>query len=463
MLPSRVEASDYEYIVKLLQEYSEAKVITLFLEHSVLYTFFHQMEMHDMFHNHIWFGTDTIHSLTKNKFEGIFTLAYPVSSAIKELRDALESWSPLTDPENPWVYEMWQNLYNCAWHQSRQTSRWCGDFLNTTYPIMGRTNSYHLRMIDSVMVYAKALHNLIYDNCKDMFQKIDGDVLNSCIKGDQLLSYMKRTRFNGSSGKIRFDANGNVMGAILYQQRQRIGGHIQMVTVGKWSKTSNNAIRIYTEKLKWFVTRDSANVISTKMVPTSLCSLPCSSREQIIPKVLPCCWECRPCRNHEHVTGNGTECEPCEEYTWPSTDGTKCQVMEPEYIRWSDPIAACFIALSLFGLLGSISTLAFFIKHKGHKLVRASSRELMAITIFGIILAYLTVFMFIAEPSNTICILSLYNLVSISIIYIPVLLKCNRVYRIFSIKKTGQTMIHCISQRSQIALVLSMITFMVSP
>ena len=136
MLPSRVEASDYEYIVKLLQEYSEAKVITLFLEHSVLYTFFHQMEMHDMFHNHIWFGTDTIHSLTKNKFEGIFTLAYPVSSAIKELRDALESWSPLTDPENPWVYEMWQNLYNCAWHQSRQTSRWCGDFLNTTYCIL---------------------------------------------------------------------------------------------------------------------------------------------------------------------------------------------------------------------------------------------------------------------------------------------------------------------------------------
>ncbi len=87
----------------------------------------------------------------------------------------------------------------------------------------------------------------------------------------------------------------------------------------------------------------------------------------------------------------------------------------------------------------------------------------MAITIVGIIWAYMTIIMLIAQPTNIACILSSYSFhVSITLIYAPVLVKSNRVYRIFSIKKTGHLRVHWISKKSQMVLVLMAILLMVS-
>ncbi len=205
------------------------------------------------------------------------------------------------------------------------------------------------------------------------------------------------------------------------------------------------------------------NVQREKSPPNSLCSLPCRKREQRIQQLLPCCWKCKPCRENEIVTGNGTECRQCDEKFWPGDDGATCQPIDPEYIHWTQPISICLTTFSALSIILSVLSLSFFIKHRENKLVKASSWNLMLITIFGIIWAHTAVFIFIAKPSDVSCVSSLYSFhLSIALIYSPVLVKSNRIYRIFSIKKTGKTKLYWISQKSQMFLVFASIFFLVS-
>ncbi len=90
MLPSRPVESDFEYIRRLLDMNPEAVVITLFLEQDVVETFFIQMKNFEIFHNFIWFGSETVILLDKNKFEGILSLSVPQSNEIPEFNEALK-------------------------------------------------------------------------------------------------------------------------------------------------------------------------------------------------------------------------------------------------------------------------------------------------------------------------------------------------------------------------------------
>ena len=82
---------------------------------------------------------------------------------------------------------------------------------------------------------------------------------------------------------------------------------------------------------------------------------------------------------------------------------------------------------------------------------QASSPPLCAVILSGILLASLTTFTFIARPSRLSCCLSIYGfLISISVIYAPVLVKTNRVYRIFSAGKRGHKKTKFIGSKSMI-------------
>ena len=71
-------------------------------------------------------------------------------------------------------------------------------------------------------------------------------------------------------------------------------------------------------------------------------------------------------------------------------------------------------------------------------LIRASSKELNAIILMGISVAYVSVFFYLIKPSKWSCLLrhAGFNF-AVSLIYAPILTKTNRVYRIFSAGKRG--------------------------
>ncbi len=472
MFPSRASSSDYEYVMKLLKQNRNAKVITLFIDADYFEKFFGTLIDHGIYNDFVWFGSDVIRTLQGDRYNGILGNGY-LSTPNEEFHEALKHWSPASDPDNIWLKDLWESMYNCTWQEKDISKQSCHNYINATYiysKMRHPTQTVHYKVFDAVMVYAKALHELISDKCRERFTQIDNNILTNCIKGEDLLDYMKVVEFEGSSGYVKFDEEGDLLGQFLYLQRQEVNGHIEWVKVGKWDKQSGENIDIYHEKLVWFQGKEIDNRTSgieltfghSTGAPKSVCSGPCAIREQRLEQLLPCCWKCKPCRENEIVTSNGTECQQCKDKFWPSQDGRKCEPIEAEHLHWSDPVVLSLTSLSLICFACSTTSWALFVKHKQTKLIRASSRELMGVIMFGILWAYLTVLMLMAEPTNVTCIISSYSFhLSITLIYCPVLVKSNRVYRIFSIKKTGQTRVNWISLKSQILLLSMFILIMV--
>ena len=69
---------------------------------------------------------------------------------------------------------------------------------------------------------------------------------------------------------------------------------------------------------------------------------------------------------------------------------------------------------------------------------QASSLGLSGVILFGILVANGTIFAFMARPSQSSCYFSIYGFtLSVAIIYAPILVKTNRVYRIFNAGRKG--------------------------
>ena len=135
------------------------------------------------------------------------------------------------------------------------------------------------------------------------------------------------------------------------------------------------------------------------------------------------------CRENEILINNKTGCQRCPESFWPDdATATTCEKIPAVYLKTSDTSAIVLLVLA-----ACLVVMYVFYRNRNVKLVKASSRELTGIILIGIILAYLVVFSYIAKPSKVSCYCSHlgFNL-AVTLIYSPLLLKTNRVYRIFT-------------------------------
>ena len=131
-------------------------------------------------------------------------------------------------------------------------------------------------------------------------------------------------------------------------------------------------------------------------------------------------------------------------------------------MKSSDPIAITLLVIASFGIVLSITVVFFFYRNRNTKLIKGSGKELSGVIIVGILMAFITVFRLIVKPTNTGCLLWYggFN-VSVTLIFCPLLLKTNRVYRIFDGGKKGVKKTRCISFRFQISSVVMMVLLQV--
>ena len=92
----------------------------------------------------------------------------------------------------------------------------------------------------------------------------------------------------------------------------------------------------------------------------SVCSVPCSASEYVIPGDQPCCWTCRQCRSGEVVNSNRTGCQKCPVYSWPDDSDTVCVPIAPTFLSVSDPISAILLLAAAVTALFSLSVMAVF-------------------------------------------------------------------------------------------------------
>lgn len=130
-------------------------------------------------------------------------------------------------------------------------------------------------------------------------------------------------------------------------------------------------------------------------------------------------------------------------------------------MEWSDTEAVISTAFSVLGTVLSGIVLVIFLRFNNTPVVKASTRELCYIVLFGMILSHLSIFSILAHPTIEMCTLSrVLPGIAFSMIYGSLLIKTNRIARLLAIskKRFPSKKLKFMSPLSQVILAFSLIT-----
>ena len=284
-------------------------------------------------------------------------------------------------------------------------------------------------VVNSVYAVAYGLHNLWKTTCQkkrgmcDKFRK---------IKREILLNYIKNVSFPDSAfnSTVKFNKNGEVDGNYTVVNFRREATKFKYVNVGTWGGTVDE-----NGEIKGHLKIEDNNVYfrgGARSPPESLCSRPCRMNQIKKPQTLNsnCCWDCKDCGENDIVINN--TCVSCKRGHLAAYNRTICEKVPVVYPNWGERGGIALTMLSSIGILGVDYTAAFLIKNRNHQVIKAAGRELSSILLIGISLCYVTTVVYLTKPSKVVCGLRrcMGNL-SLTVCYAPVLLKTNRIHRIF--------------------------------
>ena len=392
--------------------------------------------------NITWIGSDSWGGRVPPRYNKIARGSLSTIPQVRSSEDFDEYFLSLhpsrNNTRNPWFNEYWEQIFNCSLGGQNSIDR---DSCNLDNQIQSRENGYHQTsflplVIDAVNAFAHALHNMQKDKCpgsEGLCSKILAEtrLQGRVIKGDLLLRYLQNVSFEGTSAdRIEFDNNGDQQGGYNIMNLQvNSNGSYSYINVGNWYHNRITPLIIHSD-IQW------KHSINSSDVPESICSRPCGGGEYPQPVVnqAECCWTCKQCGGPRQVS-DGLECRECDLGFRPSEDKTSCVYIQPNFLTWSDPLAIIIMILSLLGIAATTFVIVVFIIYRKEHLIKASSRELSSILLCGIMLCYLLPFVYIAKPSPASCAIRRFGVgFCFSLCFSALLVKTNRIHRIFNQK-----------------------------
>ena len=291
-------------------------------------------------------------------------------------------------------------------------------------------------MYDVAYLYAKGIDKALNNECKSIAIR-EKNQLSSCVKTN-LVPNMKFIENDGTI-KIKLDENGDVYARWRIYQNQ----NGNPVLVATYDETKDPKLQIFTEQINWSVfshfSTQALNIDGQNIItPESVCSKPCKAKEYLLQQELQCCWICRKCLVNEYIV-NGTGCEACPFGQWPDEEtATYCTIIETTYQKWSSWITLLLTGITIVGLLFTLYTTIFYILKRHENIIKATTRELCSIILAGILIAYITALFYFFKPTYWFCVINRHGFnLSIILIYSPLFVKTNRIYRIFQAGQKG--------------------------
>ncbi|XP_074641382.1 metabotropic glutamate receptor 3-like [Tubulanus polymorphus] len=462
---------EYEDIIKTLWKQKRARVIISFLSGKHLFRLLHKLkkflEVKKAESNHfIWIGSDAFRSPSswEDKEMGVGSIYIDLDFKTIHEKSFYHYFGLLTyeNITNPWKDILVEYLFNCTWNSS---PNWrylhCEKFQNVSFneserfkDIANDASSKFATTHDCIFAFAFAIQEMISQRCPNVSSG-DTNTLEVCIHGHLLYDYLLNVSFTGLAGPIAFDSVGNGMtGYKISQFQYNPADGFRHVVIGNWDR-ARESIHIEMNKMNW-------NAI-TNTAPRSYCSEPCPPGHYSITLDVHCCWKCQPCRSNEITNFNKTDCVQCKEFSWPDQNTfLDCVEIAAVALNVSHPVGITLIVLVTAGLVIDILIVSVYIRYRHERLIKAASRELSFVTLFGTSISFLLVLVLLAKPSSITC--SIHRIgfnVSYSIIYCPLLVKTNRIYRIFSAGKRGLSQIRYISGNFQMFATTALITIQV--
>ncbi len=194
----------YESISKNLLLNYRARVVILFLGETHGYNFFNEFEKRNITGYFVWIASDSLSSEDLGpSADGLITMLYTLGNYAK-FDHHYKYLVPGNSSGNPWFAQLWEMYYDCNWNNGS-----CDVYKQTPKPDQPVT-TWASKQYDGVWVYAYALNKLINHTCPQAYY--DKTILLECTRGRNLLPYLKNVSFEGISGKIKFDGNGDLIG-----------------------------------------------------------------------------------------------------------------------------------------------------------------------------------------------------------------------------------------------------------
>uniref|UniRef100_A0A0N5AI31 G_PROTEIN_RECEP_F3_4 domain-containing protein n=1 Tax=Syphacia muris TaxID=451379 RepID=A0A0N5AI31_9BILA len=366
---------------------------------------------------------------------------------------------------NAWLKELWRQKFNCEFNLPEGSSQnRCEDHKQTRENFSPDDKVQFV--IDAVFAIAHGLQALKNAECpNDTIETSwitrNAKKLHMCYAMDNIdgeyfyRNYLLKVNFtNIVQKKFRFSPQGDGPAhytILNYQpgrthRRTTSDGDRQSdyVEIGRWSEET---LEMYDSKTLW---REYA-------MPRSFCSENCKigERKQLIKADETCCWACSKCEDYEYLV-NETTCMDCGEGRLPTPNRTSCYTIadvDLKHMRWSTWHSIVPAVIAAIGICLTLAVIVIYIKYNETPVVKASGRELSYILLFSMIMCYSMTFVLVSKPTPLICAIKRTGIgFAFSCLYASLLVKTNRIARIFSQAKRTVQRPRCISPISQVML-----------
>ncbi|XP_056092304.1 extracellular calcium-sensing receptor-like [Rhinichthys klamathensis goyatoka] len=324
----------------------------------------------------------------------------------------LAQLSPVKQPNEPFVKDVWEEIFSCSLAQDWQPSfkrPKCTGSENVEKHGHIYTDVSQLRVTynvyKAVYAIANAIHNMTAcqpgrgpfedGECPDMTQ----------IKPRHLLYYLNAVNFTTPVGDlVYFEDNGEPSASYdIMNWYVDESGAVNFVQVGQFdaAKGPGQELNINLEKVVW-------GGGWADQVPVSVCSVSCPpGTRKAVQKGKPiCCFDCLSCAAGEISNEtDSTACTRCPEQFWSNTERSRCIPKVVEFLSLQDTMGIVLTVLSVTGATLTTTVLAAFFHHRYTPLVRANNSELSFLLLVSLTFCFLCALVFIGRPAPWNCML----------------------------------------------------------
>jgi ABC-type branched-subunit amino acid transport system substrate-binding protein len=406
--------------------------------------------------NLTWIGSDSWGNSLDEEFlplaQGMLSTV-PKFQTIERFDEYFTSLDPINNTADPWFIEYWERVFSCNLGRSPNFEDCTVD--NQTIDATNYNQVANVALVfDAVFALAHSIEDMAIQECGPTGTLCSDIVTNGVVNGPLLREYLLNVTLPSQSqnGNLSFDANGDVGGSYSVLNLQQLrDGQFSFEPVGSWDPVDG---LVFKRDIEW-VTGDQP--------PQTFCSVPCSIGEisAIVADHPSCCFTCEACLNSTAVMNN--RCTPCGIGMQPNQDHSDCELIPITFLTWTNPWAIVLTILTSMGVVTTVFVIVVFLVFYKHELIKASSRELSAILLVGLLFCFIVPFFYIAKPSAAICGIRRFSLgFCFAVSYSALLVKTNRIYRIFSRQQNPSAKpLMFISPLSQVLITLAFLSVQV--
>ncbi|EDO31767.1 predicted protein, partial [Nematostella vectensis] len=437
---------EYTEILERFTKESRTRVVVLFCNTEDIHSILASASRLNLTRYFMWLASDFWGSKNEPLFgvedvaNGAMTIELQTNQReLNKFYDYFKQLRPETNSRNPWFREYWEWHFKCKLENNSLSvfNRSCSDNQSGTHHL--HYDGKVMFVVNAVLSFAHALHNLHSDICS-------GEpgmcyAMRQATR-DSLISYLRNVTFNGTTGRIQFDSNGDTSGKYDVLQYRRDGEDDgRYVRVGSWIE---GELKLNTSEItEWYVS--DSNAIE------SHCGKPCKPGYIRRMTKAKCCWSCEWCSLGSFVYNN--TCIRCKEGYQPDTSYQDCTLLPVKYL--DTPWKAVVATAAGVGVVVTMFVIGVFIKFKDTPLIMAAGREVSTLLFTGMIMCYALAFVMVVPPNTTLCGIRRFGTgISFCLLYTSLLVKTNRIARIFSGTKSPSF----ISPKSQLFITLLIIS-----